>query len=390
MTRDQAMNENPTDQAANEDAIDATDAAQEEASDRGMDPVRKWTLIIIGLCCVLLAYYLVADRVTPLTTQARVHALVVPVAPEVSGTVINVAVSSNQLVDKGDVLFRVDPSRYELAVETAAANLESARQATGATTAAVDAAAAQLTAAEASLARAAKDTERLRRIKAEDPGAISDRRLEMSEASLAVAKSQVDAARANLERAREELGQTGDQNSRILQAQAALDQARLDLERTVVRAPDEGIVTEVRVDNGNFAQAGAPLMTFLATHDVWVQADFTENNLGNIKRGDRVELVFDALPGKVVEGTVRTTGFGVSVDSAPLGSLPTISNNRTWLREAQRFSVLLSFEMPEQQDRLGIRIGAQATVVVYTGSNPLFNALAWLRMRLASLLTYAY
>ncbi len=384
------MNENPTDKAANEDAIDGADTQNGATGERGMDPVRKWTFIIIGLCLVLLAYYLVADRVTPLTTQARVHALVVPVAPEVSGTVINVAVSSNQLVNKGDVLFRVDPSRYELAVGTAEANLESARQATGATTAAVDAAAAQLTAAEASLGRAAKDTERLRRIKAEDPGAISDRRLEMSEASLAVAESQVDAAKANLERAREELGQTGDQNSRILQAQAALDQAKLDLDRTVVRAPDDGIVTEVRVDNGNFAQAGAPLMTFLATHDVWVQADFTENNLGNIKRGDRVELVFDALPGKVVEGTVRTTGFGVSVDSAPLGSLPTISNNRTWLREAQRFSVLVGFEMPERQERLGIRIGAQATVVVYTGSNPLFNAFAWLRMRLISLFTYAY
>lgn len=390
MTSDNAMTERPTDQAANEDAINATEAPEEATGGDGKDPVRKWTLIIIGLCLVLLAYYLVADRVTPVTTQARVHALVVPVAPEVSGTVIEVAVTSNQLVAGGDVLFRIDPSRYKLSVETAEANLESARQATGATTAAVDAAAAQLTAARASLDRAAKDTERLRRIKTEDPGAISDRRLEMSEASLAVAESQVDAAKANLERAREELGQTGDQNSRILQAQTALDQARLDLERTVVRAPDEGIVTEVRVDKGNFAQAGAPLMTFLATHDVWVQADFTENNLGNIKRGDRVELVFDALPGKVVEGTVRTTGFGVSVDSAPLGSLPTIDNDRTWLRDAQRFSVLVGFELPEKQERLGIRIGAQATVVVYTGSNPLFNAFAWFRMRLISLFTYAY
>jgi multidrug resistance efflux pump len=390
MTRDKAMNDKPTERAANEDEVDGADAPPEATGDRGMDPVRKWTFVILGLCAVLLVYYLVADRVTPVTTQARVHALVVPIAPEVSGTVIEVAVTSNQLVEKDDVLFRVDPSRYELSVETARANLESARQATGATTAAVDAAVAQLAAAEASFDRAAKDTERLRRIKDEDPGAISDRRLEVSEASLAVAESQVDAARANLARAREELGQAGDQNSRILQAQAGLDQARLDLQRTEVRAPDEGIVTEVRVDVGNFAQAGAPLMTFLATHDAWVQADFTENNLGHIKPGDRVELVFDALPGRVVEGTVRTTGFGVSVDSAPLGSLPTIDNDRTWLREAQRFSVLVNFEMPEKRERLGLRIGAQATVVVYTGSNPLFNSLAWLRMRLVSLFTYAY
>lgn len=355
-----------------------------------MDPVRRWTFIVLGVSLALIAYYLVADRHTPYTSQARVHALVVPIAAEVSGTVTEVAATSNQLVEAGELLFRVDPSRYELAVATAEANLQSARQAAGASTANVDAAAAQLAAARASLDRAEKDTSRLRRIKAQDPGAISDRRLEMSEASLAVAQSNVRAAEANLQRAREDLGQTGEENSRILQAQSALDQALLDLERTSVRAPADGIVTEVRVDRGNFAQAGAPQMTFLAIHDVWVQADFTENNLGNIERGDPVEIVFDALPGKVIKGAVRTTGFGISVDTAPLGSLPTIENSREWLRDAQRFSVLVDFELPQARDRLGIRIGAQASVVVYTGDSWILNALAALKMRVVSLLTYAY
>jgi len=175
-----------------------------------------------------------------------------------------------------------------------------------------------------------------------------------------------------------------------LQAQAALDQAQLDLSRTSVFSPDLGVITEVRVDRGNFAQAGAPLMTFLATHDVWIQADFTENNLGNIKTGDEVEIVFDALPGQVVKGTVRTTGFGVSVDSSPLGSLPTIDNDRAWLRDAQRFSVLIDFELPGASDRLGIRVGAQASVIVYTGNGWIMNALAWIKMRVHSVLTYAY
>ncbi len=146
----------------------------------------------------------------------------------------------------------------------------------------------------------------------------------------------------------------------------------------------------MRVDRGNFAQAGAPLMTFLASHDIWVQADFTENNLGNIKAGDEVDIVFDALPGKVVKGTVRTTGFGVNVDSAPLGSLPTIDNDRQWLRDAQRFSVLIDFELPDAEDRQGIRVGAQASVIVYTGGGFLFNPLAWIKMRLLSLVTYFY
>ena len=231
---------------------------------------------------------------------------------------------------------------------------------------------------------------RLRRIKQEEPGAISDRRVEISEATYTSAQASVAAAEANLERARQELGETGEANYRILQARANLEQAELNLERTSVLAPADGVVTDVRVDRGNFAQAGAPLMTFLASHDIWVQADFTENNLGNIKPGDRVELVFDALPGQVVKGSVRTTGFGVNVDSAPLGSLPTISNDRQWLRDAQRFSVLIDFELPGPEDRQGIRVGAQATVVVYTGNGFVFNSLAWLRMRVLSLLTYLY
>jgi multidrug resistance efflux pump len=369
----------------------AEDSNEVEAASPGeKDPVRRWTLIVLGACFVLMVYYVVADRVTPYTTQARVYAVVVPIAAEVAGTVTEVAVTSNQAVSAGDLLFQVDRHRYELAVETAQVNLQTARQATGASTANVDAAAAQVDSARAALVRAEQDAVRLRRIKEEDPGAISDRRIEQAEASLAVTQSQLAAAEASLERARQDLGETGEQNSRILQAQTALAQAELDLSRTAVVAPDDGIVTDVRIERGNFAAAGTPLMTFLATEDIWIQADFTENNLGNIERGDAVEIVFDSLPGKVIEGTVRTTGFGVAVDSAPLGSLPTISNDRQWLRDSQRFSVLVDFELPDAEDRRGIRVGAQASVIVYTGSNWVFNTLGWIKMRLVSLFTYAY
>jgi multidrug resistance efflux pump len=367
---------------------DSKDDSAGTTANQSKDPVRRWTLIILAVCGVLMIYYIVADRVTPYTTQARVNALVVPIAPEVSGTVTEVAVTSNQLVEAGDLLFKVDPERYKLGVETAKANLQSARQATGASTANIDAAEAQVVSAQANLLRAEQDAVRLRRIKQEDPGAISDRRVEMADAAYTAAKASVRAAEANLERARQDLGETGEANFRILQAQAGLEQAELDLKRTSVTAPDDGVVTDVRVDRGNFAQAGAPLMTFLASHDIWVQADFTENNLGNIKPGDEVEIVFDALPGKVVKGTIRTTGFGVKVESAPLGSLPTISNDRQWLRDSQRFSVLVDFELPGTEARRGIRVGAQASVVVYTGGGFLFNSIAWLKMRLLSILTY--
>ena len=356
----------------------------------GMDPVRKWTFIALGACFVLMIFYLVADRVTPYTSQARVNALVVPIAAEVSGTVTAVSVDSNQPVSAGDLLFQVDRERYALAVETAEANLESARQATRASSADVETAEARVVSAEAALRSTEQDAVRLRRIKKEDAGAISDRRIEIAENALVAAQGSLAGAKSSLQRSIEALGETGDANTNVLQALAALDQARLDLARTSVIAPDDGVITDVRVDRGNFAQAGAPLMTFVASHDVWIRADFTENNLGNINAGDSVEIVFDALPGSVFKGKIRTTGFGVNVDSAPLGSLPTIDNDRQWLRDAQRFSVLVDFEIPDPAERSGIRVGAQASVIVYADSGWIMTLLGKIKMRLVSIFTYAY
>ncbi len=129
----------------------ATEARAEDAAETSaktaMDPVRKWTLIVLGACVVLMFWYLVSDRVTPYTNQARVHALVVPIAPEVSGIVTDVALSNNEIVSAGQELFHIDTNRYRLAVATAQANLQSARQATGASTANIDAARASVAAA---------------------------------------------------------------------------------------------------------------------------------------------------------------------------------------------------------------------------------------------------
>jgi len=362
-----------------------------EVPDSQGDPVRKWTFIILLLCIALLAWYLRSDRITPHTSQARVHALVVPIAPEVSGTITSVSVSNNQAVKAGQELFQIETSRYQLALEAAVASLESARQAQGMSKANVDAARASLGSARANATRAEQDAVRMRTIRAEDPGAISERRLESAEASLASARGQVAAAEANVDKALQDLGAEGDQNSRILQAQAAVDEARLNLERTTVRAPDDGVVTGVQLNKGNFAGAGAPQMTFVASHQIWLQADFTENNLGHMAVGNEVDIVFDALPGEVLGGTVSEVGFGVSVDSAPLGSLPTINNDRNWLRDSQRFPVLIQFKVPQHKPGETIlKVGSQASATVYTGEHWLFNFLAKIYIHLASILTYAY
>ncbi len=372
------------------DPANPPEAEETQTASPSSDPVRKWTFIILGVCLMLFIWYLRSDRITPYTSQARVHALVVPIASEVSGTVTEVSVANNQPVKAGQKLFQIDVDRYQLAVQTAEANLESARQALGASTAEVAAARASLSSAEANLIRAEQDAVRMRAIRKEDPDAISERRLESAEASLAAAQGSVAAAEANIEQTIQNRGAEGETNPRIQQALAALGQARLDFERSTVRAPEDGVVTGVRLDKGNFAAAGAPQMTFIATHNIWVQADFTENNLGNIDPDDEVAIVFDMTPGKVFKGTIRDMGFGVAVDSAALGSLPTIDNDRAWLRSAQRFPVLIDFQLPSGEGETRLKVGSQASVVVYTGEHWLFNSIARLYIRLVSILSYAY
>ena len=128
------------------------------------DPVRRWTQIVMVVIAILLVWYVRSDRVTPYSSQARVHAVVVPIAPEISGTVESVSVGNSQSVMAGELLFQIEKDRYELAVETAMANLETARQGAGASVSAVDVARAGVSTVTANMLRAEQDTMRMREL----------------------------------------------------------------------------------------------------------------------------------------------------------------------------------------------------------------------------------
>ena len=354
------------------------------------DPVRRWTLIIAAVIAALLVWYLMADRLTPFTSQARVQTFVIPIAAVVAGLVTSVDVSNNDFVEAGAHLLKVDPRDYELAVIRAEADERQARQDVGGQIAAVDAAAAQVSASQANAKRAELDFTRMQRIFEEDAGAISIRQLESAESTYEQAKSGVVNSIANLDKANQQLGERDEDNARLLAAQSALRQARVNLERTTVFAPDRGLITDLAVDVGNFAAVGQPLMTFIAIHDLWISADFTENNLGNIKPGDPVEVVLDVQPGKVHSGRIRSIGWGISAGSQTLGALPTVENDRNWLRDAQRFPVIVDLD-EELKNNPGVsRVGSQADVIVYTGDGFLLNAIGKVYIRLVSLFSYAY
>jgi len=370
------------------------EAPAPKATAPAADPAKKgikWVLLLIILSLV---WYLLADRFTPYTQQARVGAFVIPVAAEVAGRVIRVNVRNNQDVKAGDILFEVDPQPYQIAVDRARADLESTRRQIGAGTAGIASAQASLRSAQANELKARQDNQRLEGLYREDRGTVSVRLLEVSRANLEQAASQVEAARAEIQRAKEQEGGNEAENAQLRSAATALSKAELDLANTRIYARSAGLITDLRTDAGQFAAGGSPVMTLIAIHDVWISADMTENNLGLIQPDTPVAIVLDALPGEVFEGRVRSVGYGVSVGppTAP-GSLPSIQNSRDWLRPAQRFPVVIEFgedALNSLRDSRAIRAGGQAEVMAFPSQGNPLNPLGRVFLSLMSWLSYAY
>jgi multidrug resistance efflux pump len=194
-----------------------------------------------------------------------------------------------------------------------------------------------------------------------------------------------------VEQARQARGLAGDANDRLIAARSALEKAELDLRHTRIVAPGDGLITDLKTDVGQFAGPGAAVMTFIAIHDGWASVDMTENNLGHMKPGDRAEVVFDVEPGDIIQGRVRSIGYGVAAGQtgAP-GTLPTVENNRDWLRQAQRFPVAIEFDPSEREKLRAVRVGGQAEVLVYTGEHGLMNWLGTAFVHMMSMLSYVY
>ena len=129
-------------------------------------------------------------------------------------------------------------------------------------------------------------------------------------------------------------------------------------------------------------------MTFIAVDDVWIQANPRENNIANIKVGDKVDISLDVAPGRIFRGSVISMGFAVGHETGgAVGELDTIQGKSGWLRDAQRFPVNIIFD---DDSASGLRrLGGQADVQFY-GDNSILNALGWLWIRLLSWLSYVY
>ena len=350
------------------------------------DPVRRWTLIVLAVIIGLFLYSIVADRMTPYTSQSTVQAFIVRMAPEVAGRVLEVPVVDNQRVNAGETLFRIDPQPYEIALKQAEARLASVGQTIGASTAAVTSAQERLIEAEASRDNIREQANRV--LQLVEKGVYAKAREDRAVKEIEVAEANVREAASEVERARQELGPQGSDNPQIREALAAVEQAKLDLIRTTVVAPSDGVITNLQLTGGEFVAVGQAALTFIDTSDAWINANFRENSLENVKPGDPVELVLDTLPGRIFAAKVQSVGWGVSQGSIdPDTGLPKINESMGLVRNPQRFTVKIE---PNRQDYApgSVRYGSQANVIVYATDNAVVNTIGAFWIRLVAILTY--
>lgn len=353
------------------------------------NPVRKIVLIALGILLALFVYHVLSDRYTPYTSQARVATFLTQVAPEVAGDVLEVGAKDNSRVNKGQLLFSIDPEPYQVAIRSAEANLAVALQAADVSVADVAAAQAQVRKQRVDLAA----SRQLGKIVTDlvDKRALAETQGIRARADVGKTEADVTKSEADLRRAVANLGSPGMNNPKVRQAVAALDQARLDLRNTTVIAPATGIVTNLRLAKGQFVSPGQPLLSFLESGPRWISADMRENQLGNVRPGQEVLVALDIMPGKLFHGRVHSIGFGVSQgDEAPTGQLSSNPPDQGWLRDPQRFPVRILLD-PKDAKESGIdvgRSGAQANVIIFTEEDSIMNPIGRLWMKMVALLSY--
>ncbi|MFS4416637.1 HlyD family secretion protein [Maribacter sp. 2307ULW6-5] len=353
---------------------------------RKKSPVVVLTRTLLVAIVLIFAWHVFSDRHTPYTDQAIVRGLAIPIYPRVSGYVTDMNIKLHSLVQKGDTLFQLDQRPFLLAVKSAEAQLDNAAQMVGARTATVKSAAGRLGMARAQQDRAQRNYDRVQKVLLESPGALSLADKDRAETSLASAAERVSSAQADLERAQLQLGISGEENAQFRAALVALEQAQLNLQFSTVLAPSSGAIESFNVDLGYYSQVGQPLAMFVSSSDYWIEAAMKENNLSNMEVGDAVEFTLDVDPGTIYKGRVSSIGYGVKSGNVSRGQLPAPRANKGWLREPQRFPVIISYD--KEQLRTKSRLGGQVDAVVYTNDNFLLNTIAKARIRINSTLSY--
>ena len=311
--------------------------------------------IVLGVYVTRLYY------IYPRTDDAYVRANVVGVAPHVSGPITELPVHDNQHVRQGELLFVVDARPYRSAVDKAEADLALTNLQISALGDSIRAARAREVQLQADAAYDRQYLERIQPLLSRHFVTANDvfnarSRLEAAEAAVASAHSEVS-------KAENDLGQYGDINARRKAAEAALYDARLNVEYCYVRAPFDAYVTNLNIAVGQYANEGREVISLVDNRTRYVLANFRENFLGYIRPGMRVEVYLLSYPNKRFHGRVQGVGWALyQGNGASVAGLPEVEETLNWVRLSQRFPVRIILEDPDPA--FPFRMGSTAVVTI--------------------------
>jgi membrane fusion protein (multidrug efflux system) len=320
------------------------------------------------------AWYLTSGRYVA-TDDAYVEANTVAISSDVSGRVVAVEVQNNQYVKAGEVLFRLDDRPYRATVEQAEAQLANARLQIEAMRATYRQRLADLAAAQDTLNYQQREYERQKQLLASHVTSLSA--FDQAQNRWVTARQQVSQIEQQIAQALANLGGSpdlpADQHPMVQQAQAQLDQAKLNLGYTVITAPANGIVTNVdKFPAGNYLAASTPAFSLVETDRPWIEANFKETELAHMKPGDEATVTVDAYPGKTFRARVASLSPGTG---SMFSVLPPQNATGNWVKVVQRLPVRLEVEDIDPQAPL--RAGMSADVEVDTRyRSPLARTLA--------------
>ncbi|SOB86969.1 membrane fusion protein, multidrug efflux system [Sphingomonas guangdongensis] len=330
------------------DADPRIDTADARVADAPAPTKRRWLrpLLMFGIPLIVIgvvAYLWATSGRFVSTDNAYVQQDKVSVASDVAGRIVAVNVRENQLVKAGDLLFRIDPDPYRIAVEQANAQIAGAQVSLQTLRATYAGTSADIAAATDQIAAAQEDYQRQSELMKR--GFTTRARLEQSQHGLEQARATYQNAVADANEARARLA-TGaavpGENPQIAAARVARAKAQLDLSRTEVRAPVSGQISQAdRLQVGQMMVTGLPAVTIVADARSWVEANFKETDLARMRVGQPAEVSFDAYPGLHLRGHVQSIGAGTGSE---FSVLPAQNANGNWVKVTQRVPVRIAID----------------------------------------------
>jgi membrane fusion protein (multidrug efflux system) len=288
------------------------------------------------------------------TDDAQVKQDIVSVSPQVNGQVVEVFVRNGARVHRGDLLFRIDPQPYRVALEQAQAQLANARLQTTVLQTTAAGTSGDITGAQANLAIKRNALGRQQALLKQGFTTRSDYEDALNE----VRTAETQLADAQARAANAHAAVAPDQQPQIAQAQAAVDKAKLDLERTDVRAPMDGIIENAdKLQVGQMAVLGVGMVSLVHSSNAWVEANFKEKDVGRMVPGERATIEVDAYSGQKFEGYVQSIGAGTGSE---FSLLPAQNANGNWVKVTQRVPVRIAFKgTPSKPMIAGLSVNAK-------------------------------